>query len=451
MLVSRSIYRSLGNTDGAAGTKSNRVSDSLVLALAMSSSVAWGAETSYQAGAGINYKYDDNINLAPINDISLEGWILDAFIRGQYSTGRFIANGDLKLDFERYTNSSIDTDDPRLTDPDPKDFNSDNQDLRGDIAYLWERSKLSLAARYDRDSTLNTQFLDTGLDNVLAIEGATRRTDITVTPGWLWQLTPRQTIDANVSWQQADFESERYSDYEYVSANVNWSYSLTERMFLQLQPYYSWYENDPSREREEQGATRVKSDTYGVQAGFRWAMTEKWQFDLLAGGAQVDTQYGDGGIIVLDPETGQPVLVEVEDQDSRSFVGDTTLAYTEEKYGFRGNLSSSFRPSGNGTLRQQVQGRLVFFWKPIERMRIDFDGIVGRDSTTDDRLEDINRDRDRDYRQVGVRLGYQFAQEWWISARYRYREQEIDSNPNGAGTGNSVFATLSYRLPNEIF
>ena len=34
---------------------------------------------------------------------------------------------------------------------------------------------------------------------------------------------------------------------------------------------------------------------------------------------------------------------------------------------------------------------------------------------------------------------------------HTYREQEIDSDPNGAGTGNSVFATLSYRLPKEIF
>ena len=109
-------------------------------------------------------------------------------------------------------------------------------------------------------------------------------------------------------------------------------------------------------------------------------------------------------------------------------------------------MSSSVNPSGDGVLRQQSQARLIFFWTPIERMRIDVDALVGQNSSTDDRI-----DNDRDYRQAGVRLGYQFLQEWWLSARYRYRQQDISRNLAGAGSGNSVFVTLSYRLPKEIF
>ena len=420
-----------------SAVKGNRCTKHILLcALAVSSTVAWGAETSYTAGAGINYKYDDNINLAPTNQVSLEGWILDAFIKGQYSTGRFVANGYINIDFERYTHSSINTDNPLIADPDPENFNSDNQDLRGDIAYLWERNKFTFGARYNRDSTLNTQFLDTGLGNELAIEGATRVTRATVKPGWQWQMTERQTIDASLLWEKVDYQSPRYIDYDFATANINWSYLLTERMRLQLQPYYSWFQNEAN--------IQVQSDTYGVQAGFLWALSEKWQFDLLAGGAQVYTEYGQGGFITIDPDTGEAIVI--QDQDSSSFVGNSTLSFTEEKYGFIGNVSASVSPSGNGVLQQRNQARLTYFWTPVERMRFDIDGLIGQNSSTDDRI-----DNDRDYRQAGIRFAYQFMQEWWLSARYRYREQERNRNADDLGSGNSVFLTLSYRLPKEIF
>ena len=119
-----------------------------------------------------------------------------------------------------------------------------------------------------------------------------------MTPGWQWQVTQRQTIDTTLGWQRTDFESDRYVNYDFATLRVNWSYLLTERMRLQVQPYYSWFENEAN--------ISVQSDTYGVQAGFLWALSEKWQFDVLAGGAQVYTEYGDGGLVTIDPETGQP-------------------------------------------------------------------------------------------------------------------------------------------------
>jgi hypothetical protein len=382
----------------------------------------WSAETSYIGGAGLNYKFDDNINLSVDNQIALAGWILDGFVKGSYATSRFKASADLKLDFERYNHASLDSDNPLLLDPEPDDFNSDNQDLKADIAYGWERNSLSLYGRYWRDSTLNTAFLDTGFDQ-RQIEGATRRTESTLRPAWNWQITEKQTLDTSLQGQTVDYESDRYVDYDYATANVNWTYILTERMRLQLQPYYSWFKNEAD--------ISVKSNTYGLQAGFLWAVSEKWQWDLLAGGSKIYSEYAQGVI---------------EDQDSSSYIGNTTLSFTEEKYGFNANLSSNISPSGNGILLQRNQGRLSFYWKPLERIRFDIDGLVGRNTSTDDRIDD-----DRDYRQAGARLAYQFLQEWWISARYRYREQEFDRADAGAARGNSVFVTVSYRLPKEVF
>lgn len=395
----------------------------------------WSAETSYIGGAGLNYKFDDNINLSVDNQIALSGWILDGFVKGSYATSRFRASADLKLDFERYNRASVDTDNPLLLDPEPEDFNSDNQDLKADIAYDWEHNSLSLYGRYWRDSTLNTGFLDTGLGQ-REIEGASRRTESTLRPAWNWQINERQTLDASLQGQTVDYESDRYVDYDYATANINWTYILTERMRLQLQPYYSWFKNEAN--------ISVKSNTYGLQAGYLWAVSEKWQWDLLAGGSNVYSEYGQGGFVVIDPDTGQ--IEFIEDQDSSSYIGNTTLKFTEEKYGFNANIASTISPSGDGILRQNNQGRLSFYWTPRERMRLDADALAGRSSSTDDRIDD-----DRDYRQAGLRLAYQFLQEWWVSARYRYREQEYDRNDAGAASGNSVFVTVSYRLPKEVF
>lgn len=394
------------------------------------------AETSYVAGAGLNYKFDDNITISPLDQISLAGWILDGFFNGKYATSRFKASADLKLDFERYNRASLDSDNPDLIDPEPEDFNSDNQDLKGDIAYKWERQTLSLYGRYWRDSTLNTQFTDTGLAQGREIEGATRRISSTLKPSWNWQITEKQTLDTSIEGQTVDFQSDLYVDYDFATVNVSWTTILTERMSFQLVPYYSWFKNEAD--------ISVRSNTYGVQAGYLWALTEKWQWNLLAGGSKVYTEYGQGGFVIVDPDTGE--IEFVEDQDSSSFIGNTTLAFNEERYGFNANISSQVTPSGDGILRQQNQGRLLFYWKPLERMRFDIDGLVGRSTSTDDRIDD-----GRDYRQAGARFAYQFLSEWWISARYRFRETEYDRSTVGAGRGNSVFVTLSYRLPEEIF
>jgi hypothetical protein len=396
----------------------------------------WSAETSYLGGAALKYKYDDNINVSPDTKIGLAGAILDGFLRGQYNTQRLHASADLKLSFERYNHAKLDSSNDSLLEPDPEDFDSDNQDLKGDIAYDWERQTLSLYGRYWRDSVLNTQFLDTGLSQFSAIEGASRRTEATLRPGWKWQMTERQSLDVSVLGQAVDFEADRYIDYDFASLNVGWIYTLNERMSLQLQPYFSWYNNDAE--------ISVESKTFGLQGGFVWALAEKWKFNLLAGGTRVYTEYGQGGFVSIDPGTGETRFI--DDQDSTSFIGDSTLSYTEEHQGFSVNFFARTSPSGNGVLQQNNQGRVTYFWLPVERMRFDIDALLGSTSSTDDRI-----DNSRDYREAGVRFAYQIVSEWWISAHYRFREQQYDNRNSGdAGRGNSMFVTLSYRLPKEI-
>jgi hypothetical protein len=402
---------------------------------------AIAAETAVKAGAGITYKYDDNIQVSPENQISLSGWVMDGSVNARYSTARFEASAYVKLGIERYDDVDLDTNNPLLKEPKTSDFDNESADVTTNVSYDWERHNLALQASYLRDSTLNTTFLDTGLGGIRELEGATRIERTTLRPAWQWQLTERQTLDSQLQWQRAEYQSNRYIDYDYASATFNWTYAWNERFSVQLQPNFSRYEN--------KAASSVESDTVGLQGGFIWAIKEKWRLNLLAGASQVSTEYDSEGFFVFNPETGLVELVEIEDQDSNAFTGDATLTFDEEYYGFSANVSSRYAPTGNGTLRQNSQGRLRFYWKPRQRMRVDIDAVIGREESSDDRI-----DNKRDFSQAGVRFGYQFAEDWWLSASYRYRTQEA-SRPllvqdQAKATGNTVSVGVSYRLPEEI-
>lgn len=403
---------------------------------------AIAAETAVKTGAGITYEYDDNIQLSPENQISLSGWVMDGSVTARYSTARFEASADARFGIERYDDVDLDTNNPSLKEPETSDFDNESAEVTSIVSYDWERHNLALQASYLRDSTLNVNFLDTGLGGVRELEGATRIERTTLRPAWQWQLTQRQTLDSQVQWQRAEYQSNRYIDYDYTSALFNWAYVWSERWSVQLQPNFSRYEN--------KAATSVESDTVGLQGGFIWAISEKWRLNLLAGAAQVSTKYDSEGFFIFNPQTGQIEFIEIEDQDSNTFTGDATLTFDQEYYGFSANVSSSYAPNGNGTLQQSSQGRLTFYWKPRERMRVDIDAYIGRVESSDDRIENK-----RDFSQAGIRFGYQFAENFWLSASYRYRTQEYDRSlqtlDQGKGTGSLVSASVSYRLPEEIF
>ncbi|MCX2980980.1 hypothetical protein EYC98_08900 [Halieaceae bacterium IMCC14734] len=405
--------------------------------VALMSTAVYAAETTVKAGAGINYKYDDNIRVTPRNAIELSGAVASGFITSEYSTERFSVVGDAKVGVERYGDIELDTDDPLLAEPKASDFDNESLDLTLDFAYEWERHTVSLEGRYWLDSALNTQFTDTGLGGLREIEGATEKETISIAPAWNWQINQLQQLYTQASWRQVEFESDRYVDYDYSNLSSNWSYFWNERLRLQLQPTFSRYEN--------KAEFAVTSDTFGLEGGVIWSVTEKWQLNLLVGGTRVYTEYGGGGFFVVNPETGLIEFIEIEDQDATGFTGSAALAFDDEYQGFSFNISSRVTPSGDGVLRQTDEARAKYYWKPFERARLDFDARIGQSDTTEDRVENA-----RDYSEAAVRFGYQFAEQWWLSARYRYRTQENERSGLGEGTGNLFNVGISYRLPEEV-
>ena len=81
----------------------------------------------------------------------------------------------------------------------------------------------------------------------------------------------------------------------------------------------------------------------------------------------------------------------------------------------------------------------------MQRLRLDVDALTGQTDTSGDTLKNK-----RTFSEAAVRIAYHIANEWWLSARYRYREQDYERNSLGSANGNLVSASVSYRLPKEI-
>ncbi len=414
----------------------NRQPVFLALIAALAASHAIAAETSIESTVGLQFEFDDNIRVTPKNRIELSGWVPRAGVTGTWATRRFRAESTLNLSSEIYDHTSTTYLAPGLAEPEAEDFNSDNQDLSANLAYDWERHTLSLFGQYRRDSTLNTQFLDTGLGGLGEIEGASRVEDLAFRPEWDWQITQRQELVTTLQWLDKDYDSEFYSDYQYSSANIAWSYLLNERLHIQVVPRYSFYE---SRTRNS-----VESTTYGLEAGALWAYTEKLYLNVLLGATEVSTEV-DGGYYTFDFENFQIVFVEYEKQTSNGFTGNITVDYEEESYNLKFDVFSRYSPSADGGLREDTQARITWKWNPMQRMRINIDTRYGWS-------KDANSltDREREYGEVGFRVGYQFARNWWASLRYRFRTQEYKAQDAGAGESNRVVASVSYQLPTDI-
>jgi hypothetical protein len=409
----------------------------IMLAMLFASSPSWAGEATINGGASAEYSHDDNIRVTPNNQIALTGLKAKGNVEMGYATSRFNSSANIELGVDRYNDVDFDSDDPLLGQPKTSDFDSDNYDVSVSLVYAFERHKLSIIGGTSRDSTLNTQFLDTGLGGLRQIDGASDRDTNMVQPSWQWELTERQALNTVLSWQEVDFESPLYTNYDYISAQTTWFYVLSERMRIQAQPLYSRYKNE--------AAFPIESETLGLEAGVIWMINEKWQLDALIGGSRISTDYGGAGYFIFNPDTFQIEFVELEDSKGNGFTGSGELKFTEEQYGLSASFGSRLTPSGNGYLQKLHDVGLKFYWNPLERLRVNFDLTAGLTDSSSSDLENK-----REFAAAGIRLAYQFNKDWWLSSRYRYREQEYERSNLGKGDGNLVSVSISYKLPKEI-
>jgi hypothetical protein len=346
------------------------------------------------------YEYNDNINLSAANEIDISGGKISLPATLAVRNERMDASLMGELASSKYNESAYD---------------SDDQNLQGRAKYQLERGELEGRAGYQRDSTVNSEFLDTGL---VGLESSRVETASAGGSGF-HMFTQKNGISAGVDYSNVDYQSDLYQDYEYISGYGGWIHEWSELTTLRLQAYGSRYENDAGNLRP----VEVESDSLGVQAGFDYDVSEQLSASVLGGWLKVKTEY----------DTGTPFAPDDDDSNGPMLTG--SLKYERERYDLQAKINSQPSPSGDGFMLYRHQLDLVYRYRLTESSRLDLGLIGGRSESVDNRINN-----DRDYARGRVRLDYRFSEHWYVAGTYVYSWQDHN---RAAGDADSNAINLS--------
>ncbi|MEM1189480.1 MAG: hypothetical protein AAGI72_13195 [Pseudomonadota bacterium] len=356
-------------------------------------------QLSYEVEAG--YEFNDNVRLqTEENEIDISGFKVSVPVNFESTTERFTGEINARAEVSRF---------------DESDYDSDDQRIEGRTSYKFERGEGSLYALINRDTTRDSEFLDTGLVGL----SASRREAIEGGGSGDIQLTETSGLLAEFHLEDVSYEAERFSDFEYGIADLGWSLQYNSKLRYQVQLHGSRFES-----KELLGTV---SDGLGFKVGFQSDFTERSSLKILAGWLDVDSDYDEGNDQGLTDDSAGTHLV------------DAQYRYKAERSDFTATWISAPLPSGNGFLRVTDQLNLRYRYSLSEFSRVSFNIIAGRRGIIEERVE-----ADRDYVRFGIRLERRLSESWVLSGRYIYSQQDRE-RVSGTASANEVQLSLVFR------
>ncbi|MFV8819496.1 hypothetical protein [Haliea sp. E17] len=374
---------------------------------ALLSTISYADQYSLEYGVEAGYEYNDNVRLTPDNEVSISGGQLTIPATFATEDERLKTSLQGELKFSKY---------------DVEEYDSDDQFLRGDMEYKFERSEFNGYAGYTRDSTRSSEFLDTG---VVGLE-AVRREMATVGASGSHFFTEKNGLTAGIDYRDVQYDSDFFQDFDFVSGYAGWINQWTERTRLRLQGFASRYEND--------GDITVSTDGAGLQAGFDSDLSERTTTTLLIGWVSSSTDYS----------TNLPIAPP-DDSDDDSLYLRATVNYRGERHFFRGQIKSEPSPSSNGTMVEENLLGLVYRYRVTERSNFESELTVGQRGALDDRIKN-----DRDFARLSLGLDYRITEAWYVSGRYQFSYQDRDLDPDSADS-NAVYLSLVFRPQKSVW
>ena len=359
----------------------------------------------YKVEAG--YEYDDNVGLRAENEIDVSG-------------GKISLPATLAMRSERLETSLMG--EVASAKYDDSGYNSDDQNLQGKAAYELERGNVAGYAGFKRDSTRDSEFLDTGVVGL----SATRVETATVGGSGDYLFTEKNGIIAGADYRDVDYDSPLKVDNDFLSGHAGWTHQWSQRTRLRLQGYANRYENDAQ--------LKVKSDSLGVQAGFDSTWSEQLSVSLLAGWVSVDTDYS----------TNLPIAPQ-DDDNNDGYLLNGSLNYRQERYTVAAKIKRELTPSGNGYLRVTNQLDLTYKYSVSERSHFELGLVGGQSSALDSRI-----DNDRDYARARLRLDYRFSRSWYVAGTYIFSYQDQD-RADGDADSNQINLSLIFHPEKNVW
>ncbi|MEM6483725.1 MAG: hypothetical protein AAF662_01890 [Pseudomonadota bacterium] len=344
--------------------------------------------------------YDDNINLSP-NSLSASGTIIALPLKFIRRSERTSYELEAEASAHRY---------------DLDAFNSDNQYLAGEVSHALGQGDASLTASFTRDTTRDSEFLDTGVVG----PSASRREKANVLGLGSWMLNEKHGVIARLEYSDVAYESLRLNDYEYATSYVGWRFQATEQIQWSLQAGATRFVNDsPVQSLESQGLS--------TQGGFKASLNERLTLSV------------QGGWINFDNELESLTSTASSDSDSASsYLLDSSLNYRAERAQWKVALTRRPTPSGFGVLLNTSRLDANYSYRASQRLTLELKAKAGMQESQDPSIG-----RDRDFINGSARMAYKFDPHWSLAASYVYRWQDSEVF-SGQADSNAAFISLQY-------
>jgi|GEM_PF-3532186 len=408
-------------------------------ALAMDYSVHTEVETEGQ--------YDNNIQMLSEDPTSATGLRVSPSLSLRAKSETTEVSLDGIMWFRRYNRAN---------------FDSNDQQVSTSITQHFDRSDLTLSAQGTRDTTLTSEYLDSG-----RVTDAGRHKQYSLAPAWTGYIGERDLITLRGSYSQSKYDSDNYTDYTYWQGSARWTRVMSERLRLFLEANYSKYQTAKNNLTIQESYT-TSADT-GFQVGGSYAFTEQFSITALVGSsrdqtrshlkysqAECDeklTQFHNDAVASGNPADlfwannfGHAICQMPEQEfNSRMSTLDASLNWSNELHQLSLEATQQSQPSSNGYTIRSSQLNGTWAYQLWEQGSLSLDVTVGRNramGNNSDSIQAIQVNREFSYTALAYRQN--LSENWSVNLSYQYRHQNYDKVDFEADS-KAVYLGLSYK------
>ena len=316
-------------------------------------------------------------------------------------------------------------------------FDYDGQHVKLIGSYANEMDQFDLSSSLMRDSTRESEVLDTGNLGTAAM----RREMADFAGSWRHFVSPRQLVEVAPSATKTRYDpGAGLNDYDQKMLSLGWIFLLSERSRLTGSMYQEKIEY-----LVDHGAT---SETGGLQLKIDHEFSETQKIGAYVGRATTDTDgETDVGLYdwrFIDPPGAQPpgvyyVKVAPWYEPYSSSKNTTRLGVDYEWAGDRTSgtvsLSQNTRASGDGYIMQYQALQTELRYNLTDRQFLRGTFMVQNQKALDDQRYPI----DRDLYEFNLFYVFLLAEEWTLDLNYRYRIEKIKTDGVDADSNAILF------------
>ena len=363
--------------------------------------------------------YNDNIRLTIDDEVSSAEVRLSPSAVFSVATPTSGSSGNLRFDFRRFEDDS--------------DLDDNNVRFVTSSYHRMERSELGLDLDFIKDTTLDSQLVNTGL----VLDRVDRRT-INIGPSWTYNLDERTNARFGYTYrdvQYDDTDETGYVDFHINSGEASLQRVLNERTVASITLSHSQSNNDND----------VESKNTNLQGGGSYRFSETLSASLFVGVRHTKADFSQSSLIPIFAGDIIIGFIPLNEDVSRSDWGSTySGSLTKDFLRGRSGLSASRAISNdiNGIPIEVDRLRWNNLYRFSETLSAELNLSFYQSETGNDARSSLNRE----YYDIEPRFNWDFQQFWRISGSYRYRKQTFDNTSDDA-TQNAAYLTLTYRWP----